>query len=75
MIVIIRNGTDQYYNVSMNCDQGFWRDQKDKIFKGNITNSHNSAINHRTGTGLGQCTTRYCILQSYKVSSKSKTGF
>ena len=40
-------------------------------FQWKYSKSHNSVKNHQTGTGLGQCTTRHCTCQSYKVSSKS----
>ena len=55
--------------------QGFRRNRTDKIFKGNISKSHSSAKNHRTGMGLGQCTTRHFTYQSYEVSLKSEQGF
>ena len=70
-----RHCTYQSYKVSSISDQRFWRNRADKIFKGNISKSHNSTKNHRTGTGLGQCTTRHCTNQSYKVSIKSDQWF
>ena len=70
-----RHCTYQSYKVSSKSDQGFWRICADKIFNGNISKSHNSIKNHCTGTVLGQCTTRHCTNQSYKVWSKSDERF
>ena len=42
----------QSYKDSWNSDQGFWRNTVNKMFNGNILQSHNSAKNPRTRTGL-----------------------
>ena len=51
-ICTTKHGTDQSYKVSLNSDNGVWRNCADKMLNANISKSHNSTINHWTGTGL-----------------------
>ena len=54
---------------SMNCNQGFWRKRK------NISKSHNSAKNHRTGKLLVDAQLGIVFINPTKINQNPTKGF
>ena len=55
--------------------QRFWRNAPDKIFNANISKCHNSAKNHRTGTGLRYAQLGMVLINPTKFHQNPTKGF